>query len=413
MRAISTAIGVLGGPVIWFLHLCAVYVLVPFACAWGSSMALHVISALALAAIAAAGLLSASTLRRAPEGRSSRQTFLGRLGLATSALFFVVTLADALPTVVQDPCLRIDGPIAGGLLVGEARAHVVEPGAAAPPPETFWRDWNDDPVVVAPLALLVWLYARGLRRLWRNAGGGRGVRRWEAACAGASFAALGLALVSPVDALGSVLFSAHMVQHLLLMLVAAPLFVLGVPHLAFLRALPRAAQRELARLWRRGSLLRRATRVVLNPFVAWTIHAGAIWLWHLPGPYELALRSEAAHALEHASFFGTAVVFWWVVVHAGAREGIGHGMGVIYVFTMAMQGGILGLLILLAEKPWYSIHVDQLASWPIGALEDQQLAGLIMWIPSGVVYTIASLALVAAWLAQAGRRVRRREVSLA
>src|SRR3954467_9257314 len=142
--------------------------------------------------------------------------------------------------------------------------------------DELWRTWGLEPGVLIPLVLSAWLYARGLRRLWREAHVGRGVRTWEALCFGGGWLTLAIALVSPLHPWGRVLFSAHMTQHELLMLVAAPLLVLGKPVIASLKALPPGWAREAVR--RTNTPWWHRTWVMLtNPFVAWVIHAAVLW----------------------------------------------------------------------------------------------------------------------------------------
>src|SRR5437764_23788 len=142
----------------------------------------------------------------------------------------------------------------------------------------LWRTWGLEPGVVIPLALSAWLYGRGLARLWREAGVGRGVRRWEAACFATGWLALVVALVSPLHPWGGVLFSAHMTQHEILMLVAAPLLVLGRPIVASLKALPPGWAREANR-WTRAAWWRSTWGFITDPFAAWAIHAAVLWGW--------------------------------------------------------------------------------------------------------------------------------------
>src|SRR5690606_3995771 len=138
-----------------------------------------------------------------------------------------------------------------------------------------------------------------------------------------------LALATPLDPLGGSLFSAHMVQHELLMLLAAPLLVLGAPMVAFLWALPRAWRRPLGR-WARRRSVRAAWHAIPHPLVAWGLHAAAIWIWHAPRLYEATLTSDLIHALQHLSFFGTALLFWWPVLHPNPHRRLGQGLAVLY-----------------------------------------------------------------------------------
>ncbi|CAN5723221.1 hypothetical protein BH23GEM7_BH23GEM7_22480 [soil metagenome] len=165
-------------------------------------------------------------------------------------------------------------------------------------PHQLWSAWTLDPWVLGSLGLVTWLYARGVRRLWGRAGVGRGVRRWQAGCFAGGIAALFLALVSPLDSLGGALFSAHMLQHVVLMLIAAPLLVLGVPLIPFLWALPLDWRRRVGG-WGRVPALREIWQRLTHPVAAWLIHALAIWIWHVPFLYEATLYSEAVHIAQH------------------------------------------------------------------------------------------------------------------
>jgi len=267
--------------------------------------------------------------------------------------------------------------------------------------------WGLDPVVWLSLALSGWLYLRGLRRLWRESGKGRGIRRWEAWCYAGGWAALFLALVSPLHPLGEVLFSAHMAQHEVLMVLAAPLVVLGRPLIAFLWALPLEWARTVGG-WSKAVWFGRAWRAVTNPLAAWAIHAAALWVWHVPALFQATLTSDFVHTLQHVSFLGSALLFWWALIH-GPRGLMGYGAAVLYVFTTSVHSGILGAFITFTGTLLYPAYARTTASWGLTPLEDQQLGGLIMWVPAGLVYIIAGLALCAGWMRESERRVLRRE----
>jgi putative membrane protein len=253
------------------------------------------------------------------------------------------------------------------------------------------------------LALPAGLYALGLFLLWRRAGVGEGIRRWEAACFAAGWLSLCAALVSPLHTLGGILFSAHMVQHEVLILIAAPLLVLGRPLIAFLWALP-PEDRERVGRWTRAQPFSRSWRALTAPVSVGLIHGISLWLWHLPGLYQAALRNEFLHALQHLSFFGGAALFWWALIH-GRFGRLGYGVAVLWVFATSMHSGALGALLTFAPRLWYPIYEERTREWGLSALEDQQLAGLIMWIPAGFVFIILGLGLFAAWLGEAERRV--------
>jgi cytochrome c oxidase assembly factor CtaG len=269
--------------------------------------------------------------------------------------------------------------------------------------------WTWEPGALANLALAGWLYFLGTRRLWAAAAPGRGVRRWQAACFWGGWAALALALVSPLHAMGGALFSAHMVQHEVLMVVAAPLLVLGRPLVPFLWALPVSWRREAGEIGRAG-WFRAGWRALSNPLAAWAIHGAALWAWHAPALYEAALRSERVHALQHLAFFLSALLFWWALFH-GRRGALGYGAAVLYLFATSVHTGVLGALITFAGVVLYPAYTATAPAWGLTPLEDQQLGGLIMWVPAGLAYVAAGLALFAGWLRESERRVLRREGS--
>lgn len=272
------------------------------------------------------------------------------------------------------------------------------------------RAWELEPGVVIPLAITALLYGRGLWRMWRNAGCGRGVRRWEAFCFITGWLALVIALVSPLHPWGNVLFSAHMIQHEILMLVAAPLLVLGKPVVAILKSLPSGWAAQAVR-WTNARWWQAVWRVICNSFVAWMIHAAVLWVWHIPALFQATLDDEFLHAVQHLSFLLSALLFWWALLH-GRRYAINYGLAAFYMFTTAMHSGLLGALITLATSLWYPAYSETTASWGLTPLEDQHLGGLIMWVPACLVYVVAGLALFAGWLRASEERVLRWEATL-
>lgn len=277
-------------------------------------------------------------------------------------------------------------------LSAAAFAHTGAEPATAP-----WR-WSLEPWVLALLALSAALYGAGLLRLWRRAGVGRGIGRWQAAAFATGWLALAAALVTPLDALGSRLFAAHMVQHELLMVVAAPLLVLGRPLAAWTWAFAPPQRRRIgaATRWR---WLAAAWDAITRPVTAWTLHALALWAWHVPVLFEAALRHEAVHVLQHTTFLGTALLFWWAVLGGDPRSPRG-GFALAYLFTTMMHTGALGALLTFAPTAWYPAYEQAGGGFGLTPVEDQQLGGLIMWVPGGIAYVIAGLALVGRLLAR-------------
>jgi putative membrane protein len=198
-----------------------------------------------------------------------------------------------------------------------------------------------------------------------------------------------------------------MTQHELLMLVAAPFLVLGKPLVASLKALPPRWVRLRLR-WTQPRWVQGVWSVMMNPLIAWLVHGVVLWVWHIPALFTAAPESEWIHALQHLSFLLSALVFWWAIIH-GRNRAFGYGAAVLYMFTTAMHSGLLGALITLANRVWYPDYAGRTTTWGLSPLEDQQLGGLIMWVPACSLYIIAGLAFFAGWLRSSEERVKRWE----
>jgi putative membrane protein len=260
----------------------------------------------------------------------------------------------------------------------------------------LWRTWSFSPLVVAGLVVTAALYARGVAALWRR-GRGRGVPGWRTACFAGGLVALVAALVSPLDAASQDLLWAHMAQHLILIVVAAPLVVLGAPLVPFALALPLRWRVALRRFGRQRPVAA-GGRALGHPVIVWLLHVAALWAWHVPSLYQAALTSTGVHALEHACFLGTAVAFWWLVLRPSGRRRLVPGADVLYVFLAGVAGGALGALFTFAGTPLYPVYASRSVLYGLSPLTDQQLAGLMMWIPAGLVYLAASGVLFVRWL---------------
>jgi cytochrome c oxidase assembly factor CtaG len=259
--------------------------------------------------------------------------------------------------------------------------------------------WSFEPGVVAALAGTAVVYARGTARLGRRVGPFGRARRDAAFYGG--LLVIAAALLSPLDALAAALFSAHMVQHLVLMVVAAPLLAAARPAAALVAGLP-ARGRDMAR--RARADLRPWTEHWLgNPLVVWTVGTVALWAWHMPSLYEAALAHDGLHALEHASFLGTALLFWGVVFASGARRGVPRPVATLLVFASGVQSSALGAILLFASTPLYPVHNAGAVVWGRSPLEDQQLAGALMWVPPGLLYVLTMAWLLVRWFADMDR----------
>jgi putative membrane protein len=285
------------------------------------------------------------------------------------------------------------GTLAAVLAVIPARsaAHELESRNAA----GWASEWSFEPWVLACLAVSLTLYATGLARLWRRAGSGRGVRIGQALAFAGGWLALAAALVSPIDPLGTRLFWAHMLQHELLMVVAAPLMVMGRPLAVWTWALPAGWRRAVGGAFARPGW-RAPWGALTAPLSSWTLHAAALWLWHVPAWFDAGLTNEAVHTFQHVSFVFTALLFWWSVL--GTRNRSRQGTALMALFTTLIHTGALGALLTLSPTVWYPHYLHTAPALGVDPLEDQQLGGLLMWIPAGLAYVGVGLALAARWL---------------
>ncbi|MBI4636852.1 MAG: cytochrome c oxidase assembly protein [Candidatus Rokubacteria bacterium] len=249
--------------------------------------------------------------------------------------------------------------------------------------------------VALPLLLVASLYLRGAWRLSRRAP--RAFPAWRLLPALGGLSAVGVALLSPLARLAHDLFAAHMVQHFLLVMVAAPALLLADPLAAVLWALPAAVRPRVGRLLAPRKALRRAwARLTWMP-VAWLVGALVLWLWHLPPAWERALASAFLHDAEHLAFFGSAILFWWPVVHPAPRVRPAASLParIAYLVLAAFQQALLGLLLTLAPWPLYPSHAARADALGWTALEDQAWGGMIMWGAGSAIAMAAVLVLLA------------------
>jgi putative membrane protein len=257
-----------------------------------------------------------------------------------------------------------------------------------------WLDWNDDPVVWLSLLLAGWLYARGLTAMWERASVGQVIGARQALAFAGGWIALAVAILSPLDPLSDQLAWAHMVQHMILMTVAAPLIVAGAPLLVMLWGLPLGQRKTYGRLRRLLDDWHFPWTLLWNPLVVWTLHAAVMWIWHLPALYQAALRYPPIHDLQHFTFFVAACLFWRVLLDPLSRLRLDGGVGVMYLFTTTLHATVLGVFMTIAPTPWYADYEGRTELWGLTALEDQQLAGLIMWMPACAAYALVAIVLL-------------------
>jgi putative membrane protein len=265
-------------------------------------------------------------------------------------------------------------------------------------PHDLWKAWTFEPSILILIAITVLIYLWGMYNVWQRAGIGHGItaRQWMSFVG--AILVLVLTLMSPLDALSDALFSAHMVQHLMLMLVAAPLLVISDFQFALLWALPRHRAQRLGSGFNQSRPASSVWRVLNRPVVVWLLFTIAMWLWHVPLFYEAALRDETIHTMEHLTFLITAMLFWWVLLKHNRPDHVHYAMTVPFLFLTLLQSGILGALMTFSSQPWYPYYAASVANWGLTTLQDQQLAGLMMWMPGGFVFTLLTIAYFAAWL---------------
>lgn len=255
-------------------------------------------------------------------------------------------------------------------------------------PHDLLTAWRFDPWIGATLVGAFVVYLRG----WRPADGRR--RAWAFVTA---LLLIALALLSPVEAASGVLVSAHMVQHLLLVSLAAPLLAVSSPGAALLRGSPFSVRRAMVSARRSLRIDVARLRMLRHPTARWSLFVGTFWLWHASALYGAAVEQPLLHVAEHVTFLGTAVLVWSVIVgHPAAR--LPPMLAAVAVFGLALQSVLLSALLTFAPSPWYDPYADPPPAWGLDALADQQLAGVIMWVPAGVVHTAIGIALIARWL---------------
>jgi putative membrane protein len=280
------------------------------------------------------------------------------------------------------------------LLPTEAHAHSADWHDGHP----WYLRWSFNPLVLASLTLLTAAYFIGLARLWRQTHPGHAVSIPQAAAFALGILFLILALVSPIDPIAEELGYVHMIQHMILMMIAAPLLVLGGAGIVFLWAMPRPWRQSLAHLQNRIQLWRPARYLLWQPLVLWTIFAITLWVWHLPALYEAALRSRPIHDLQHLAFVITACLFWRVLFDPVSRLRLSLGTGVLYLFTTSLHATALGVFMALSPVVWYAEYEKTTPMYNLTPLEDQQLAGLIMWMPACTLYALIAAIIFGLWL---------------
>lgn len=253
--------------------------------------------------------------------------------------------------------------------------------------DAFLRSWPSSPWLCFTLAAAASIYVRGWLRLRRHDS-----QRWSGLRLAAFLGGLGavyLALASPIEVFADLLLSVHMVQHMLLMMVAPPLVWLGNPLLPLLRGLPRVIRSGVALPILRAPLARDVFHALAHPLVAWPIFAGAVWIWHAPPSYQLALAEPTWHVIEHATFLAASLLFWYPVVQPyPSRPHWSRWLVLPYLVFADVQNTVLSAWLSFAAEPIYRHYteVPGIGGWT--PLADQQLAGVLMWVPGSVAFLL-------------------------
>ena len=268
--------------------------------------------------------------------------------------------------------------------------------------------WQWEPWVLACIAAAAVPYAAGMLRMGMRRAQILGRRRALSFFAGLLL--LLLTLMSPLDTVADDLFSAHMLQHMLLLLVVPPLLVYGRPVITWLWAFDVGARGSIVRGWKRTKL-DAAFDFLMRPACVWVLLSAALFYWHLPGPYDAAVRHEWLHDLEHLSFLAFSLAFWTIVIEPyGRRRALGYGATILFVVSSGFVMALIGAILTFATTPLYAVHLHTTQAYGLTPLQDQQLAGIIMWIPSNLVHIGALSAVFFAWYRADERRARERAV---
>jgi len=251
--------------------------------------------------------------------------------------------------------------------------------------------WTLDPLLLIPLGLALLGYVAGWSRLSKRASA-----PVRPALFLSGWAVLTLALVSPLHEAGERSFTMHMIEHELIMLVATLLLASSNSGGVLAWGLPRPLRLALGGRWKSplASLRKRLT----EPVTATAVQAVVMWAWHAPPLFDRALDSSGWHIAQHASFFVSSLLFWWAMLHPRGRSS-GYGVSAACLFATSLIGGALGALMSLSSSPWYADYAAMgMTGIGLDPVDDQRLAGLIMWIPGGLVHGVAALAMFYKWL---------------
>jgi cytochrome c oxidase assembly factor CtaG len=261
------------------------------------------------------------------------------------------------------------------------------------PAQQALASWTIPPSFTAAVILTGAVYARGFRRLHVRMPGR--FPSWRMGAFMGGLGALLIAIASPLAAFDDLLLSVHMVQHMLLMFVAPPLILLGAPQIALLRGLPVAVAKHVVGPLLKWRVMRKAGDLLPHPLVCWMALLVVTWTWHTPGPYQLALRSERWHQVEHGCFVAAATLFWWPVVQPWpSRARWPRWTMVPYLLAADVQNTVLSALLTFSDRVIYPYYESVPRIGGITPLSDQITAGVIMWVPGSLFFLIPGAIMV-------------------
>lgn len=260
----------------------------------------------------------------------------------------------------------------------------------SPTAQAILSSWSFDPKIALGITAALIVYLRGWLILHRTLP--TRFTAWRLSAFVGGLAALWFAIASPLDAFSSLLLSAHMVQHLLLMSVAPPLILLSAPLLPLLRGLPRRIARDGLGPFLTWPGLRRTGHALTNPLSCWIVMAVTLTAWHVPAAFDLALRSSGWHKVEHACFFGASILFWWPVVRPFPSKPHWPLWSVpVYLLAADLLNTALSAILTFSDHVLFRPYAEAPRLFGTTALSDQSCAGVIMWVPGSLVFLIPAV----------------------
>lgn len=277
--------------------------------------------------------------------------------------------------------------------------------------QSVFESWTPPLGTIAMLLVTAAIYARGFRRLHFQMPGRFPTWRLTAFIGG--IATLFVAVASPLEELDDRLLQVHMTQHLLLMLVAPTLLLAGAPAIVFVRATPPRLAKLVLGPAMRSSVVRRLFAWLTEPLVCWLAFAVAFWAWHLPAVFQLALRSERWHVVEHGCFFITALMYWYPVIQPWPSVARWSRWSMIpYLLLTDGQNTVLAALFMFSDRLIYPVYATMPRVGSFTPLGDQIVAGAIMWVPGSLFYLVPGALIMFRMLAPSGlARVHSRDLS--